>query len=97
MLSVKNNSWDLISFQLRAPEGMGSHLQLSKPRITKATGELGPWRHSDPSPLPQGPLTAAPPGLQREESTLSLQVIQDCVARAERGHNVGRLDAGEGH
>lgn len=40
---------------------------------------------------------AASLGLQREEGTLSLQIIQDYVARAEGGHDVGMLSAGDGH
>ena len=40
---------------------------------------------------------AVPPGVQWEEGTASLQVIQGGVARAEGGHDVGRLGAGEGH
>lgn len=40
---------------------------------------------------------AASPRLQREEGTLSLQIIQDYVARVEGGHDVGTLSAGDGH
>lgn len=71
------------------------HLQLTEPQSPKPQEHCGLGGIQIPALV--GPLTAGPLGLQSEEGTASLQVIQDGVARAEGGHDVGRFGAGEGH
>ena len=93
-----HSDWDSISVLLRALERAGQPLSTDW-----ATGEKSPRRNWGPggtqtsAPGPGLPLTTVPPGVQREEGTASLKVIQDGVARTEGGHDVGRLGAGEGH